>query len=161
MIKKISAPLLFILIFSCSNIELVLKDKGTPNPLKNNVTVVVSGEEKERYVRSLYSFFGENKNNKYILITSILETKENRIVKKNQVAQKIDFELLINYELFYKNKECKIMDKKITTKFTSSPKSFGYNFGADRSLEKQYNSSLKKNIQSFISSIPTDTSCLK
>ena len=161
MIKKIFTLFLFILILSCSNVEFVLKDSNTPNVLKNNVLVIVSGVEKERYVRELYSFFGSNKDNNYILTTSLYEKKENRVVRKNQVAEKIDFELIINYELFYKNRGCKILDKEIITRFSTFPKSFGYNFGADRSFEKQYNSSIKENIQNFIKSVPNKTDCNK
>ena len=161
MIKKILTSFLFFLILSCSGIELVLKEGNSQNILKNNVLVIETGEEKERYANELYSFFGSNKNSSYILLTSFVEKKENRIVKNNQVAQKTDYELTINYELFYKNRDCKILNKKIITKFTTSPKSFGYNFGADRSFEKLYTSSIKKNIQTFIRSLPIGTNCLK
>lgn len=161
MIKKIITYFLFVFIISCSNIEFVLKDSDSANPLKNNVLIEVSGKEKDRYIRGLYSYFGSNKNNGYILVTSIVEKKENRVIKKNQVAEKIDYKLNITYNLYYKNRGCKIMDKKIITKFTFTPKSFGYNFGADRSFEKQYSASIKKNIQSFISFVPTEINCLK
>ena len=161
MIKKISTLLFLVLVLSCSNIELVLKDGSLSNPLKNNVLVLVTGDSKERYVRELYVFFGNNKNSEYILITSLNEKKINRAVKKNQVAEKVDYELLVKYELFYKNRECKVFDKKIITKFTTSPKSFGYNFASDRSFEKLYSSSIDKNIQIFIDTISTGTNCLK
>lgn len=160
MIKKIITLLLFIVILSCSNIELVLKDSILSNPLANNVDIIVSGERKEIFTREIYSFFGENKNDGYILITSFSEKKQNLVVKKNQVAEKIDYELSVIYDLFYKNRECKILNKKVVTRFTVTPKSFGYNFGADRSLEKLYNSSVKKNIKKFSNSIPTSKDCL-
>ena len=161
MIKKTLISLLSIIILSCSNIDLVLKESSSPNHLKNNVLVVVDGEEKQRLERELRSFFGNNKKNEYILTVLFVENKENRLVKQNQVAEKINYELDISYGLFYKNRECKILDKKIITKFTISPKSFGYNFGTDRSLEKLYISSINKNILNFINTIPTSTDCLK
>ena len=77
------------------------------------------------------------------------------------MAEKIDYELIINYHLFYKNRDCKILNSEIITKFSNSPKSFGYNFGADRSLEKQYRSGIRKNIQKFIRSVPASTKCIK
>lgn len=161
MIKNLFYSFFFIFIIGCGNIELVLKESNTPNPLKNNVLIVVSGEEKERYLRELYSFFGSNKGNEYVLTTSFVEKKENKVVRENQVAEKIDYELIIDYNLSYQNQECKILNKKIITKFTSSPKSFGYNFGAYRSFEKLYSSSIRRNIQIFISSIPIKKECLK
>ena len=160
MIKKIINLSLLVLIASCSNIELVLKESDSPNLLKDNVLFTVLGDERERFVSELYSVFGNNKDKDYILITSISEKKENRVVKKNQVAEKTDYELTVNYGLFYKNRACKILDKKIITKFTISPKSFGYNFGADMSFEKLYNSSIKKNIEMFVNTVPTSKNCL-
>mgnify|MGYP004006261645 CR=1 FL=1 len=67
MIKKTLISLLSIIILSCSNIDLVLKESSSPNHLKNNVLVVVDGEEKQRLERELRSFFGNNKKNEYIL----------------------------------------------------------------------------------------------
>ena len=148
------------MISSCANIEFVLKDSDSLNLLKNNVLVILSGDEKEVFSREIFSTFGNNKNNDYILFTSFVEKKENRVVKKNQVAEKTDYELNISYDIFYKNRECKILGKKIITKFTTSPKSFGYNFGADRSFEKLYSSSIKKNIRIFISSVTSSTDCI-
>ena len=161
MTKNITVLFSFILIFSCGKIDFVLKDNDLPNLLKNNIFVVVSGDEQERYDRELFSFFGSNKVHEYILETSLVEKKENRVVKKNQVAEKIDYQLIIDYDLFYKNRECKILEKKIITKFTTSSKSFGYNFGADRSFEKLYGSSIKKNITMFMNYLPKSTDCLK
>ena len=61
MIKKISVTSLFIFILSCGNFELVLDEFSSPKPLKNNVLIISSGEEKDRFVQELYSLFGSNK----------------------------------------------------------------------------------------------------
>ena len=161
MIKKIFIFLLLLQLLSCGNIEFVLKDSDSPNLIKNNVQVVVMSKEKNRLTRELYSYFGNNIIGDYVLVISMVETKENRVVKKNQVAEKIDYGLNINYDLFYKSRECKVLNKKIITKFTTSPKSFGYNFGADRSLDKLYISSINRNIQEFIQYITNNKDCLK
>ena len=55
----------------------------------------------ERFVRGLYSYFGNNEKYEYILKTTFLEKKENRIVKNNQVAEKIEYTLEVNYELYF------------------------------------------------------------
>lgn len=159
MIKKKFKLLLFFLLLSCSNIELVLEDDIFPKQLKDQVRIVFSENDEEIFIRELYSVFGNNNNGNFILKTSFSEKKENRIVKSNQVAEKIDYELSANYELFYKNKECKIFDKKIVSKFSLFPKSFGYNFGADRSYEKLYADTIKKNVQNFVDLIPNSTAC--
>lgn len=159
MIKKKFKLLLFFLLLSCSNIELVLEDDIFPKQLKDQVRIVFSENDEEIFIRELYSIFGNNNNGNFILKTSFSEKKENRIVKSNQVAEKIDYELSANYELFYKNRECKIFDKKIVSKFSFFPKSFGYNFGADRSYEKLYADTIKKNVQNFVDLIPNSTAC--
>ena len=161
MIKKYIAYSLLFFIFSCSNIELVLKDSNLPNPLKDRTILLMDKNSEQRFVRGLYSYFGNNKKYEYILKTTFLERKENRVVKKNQVAQKIEYTLEVSYDLFYKTIECKVFDKKITSKFSFTPKSAGYNFGSDRSFEKLYSSSVDQNINNFISALQINKSCLK
>ena len=161
MIKKIFFSLFFLFTLSCNNVEFVLNEYSSPNPIKNNVFVIVSGDESQKFAREVYSFFGGNKENGYILTALFNENKENRVVKKNQVAEKIDYEIDVKYDLYYKKRDCRILSKNIITKFTASPKSFGYNFGADRSFEKLYTSSIKKNVQNFIKLVPYDTNCIK
>ena len=140
---------------------MVLKDNSSPNKLKGNTWLVIGKNNNEIFEQELFSFFGNNKSGDYILNTSFLEKNENILVKNNQVAEKINYELIIEYTIFFKNKSCNIYKKKLTTKFSFLPKSFGYNFGADRSLEKLYKNSVRKNMQDFINSIPTENICLK
>ena len=112
-------------------------------------------------MRSLYSYFGNNENYEYILKTSFLEKKENRIVKNNQVAEKIEYTLEVNYDLFYKTSECKIYHKTVISKFSFTPKSGGYNFGSDRSFDKLYSGSVDQNINNFIDALQINKSCLE
>jgi len=161
MIKKQIAYSLLFFIFSCSNVEFVLKDSSQMNPLKDKTLVVVDKDINNRLTRGLYSFFGNNKKYEYILKTKFLERKENRIVKNNQVAEKIEYTLEIDYDLFYKTSECKIFKKKIITSFSFTPKSAGYNFGSDRSFDKLYVSSVDQNINNFIETLKVNKSCLE
>ena len=154
MIKKLLFSIFLFFLFSCSNIDFVLKENDMVNPYKNKTTIVFDGTKEKKFAQEVTLFFGNKKNAEFLLITSFSEKKENRLVKKNQVAEKIDYELTINYEMFYKNTDCKIYNKKIVTKFSFVPKSFGYNFGTDRSLEKLYKRSLKKNIKKLINFAP-------
>ena len=158
MIKKTFALSLFLIIIACGGIEFVLKD----NDIRDKVLILLSGDEDQRFITELYSSFGSNEDEyEYILVTSFSETKENKIIKKNQVAQKTDYSLEINYELFFENRNCKIINKNIITKFSFLSKSSGYNFGADRSFEELYIGSIKQNIQKFIDIVPASITCLK
>ena len=137
-------------ISSCGEVAFLLEDDGNTNPYENNVFVIFNGKQEERFERQVYLSFGNTNKGEYILTTTFSEKKENRLVKKNQVAEKIDYEIKIKYELFSKKLSCNTYENKIVTKFSFVPKSFGYNFGTDRSFEKLYNNSLKKNINKFI-----------
>ena len=159
-IKYITCTLLFF-VFSCSNIEFVLKDSSLTNPLKNKTLLLIDKNSEQRFVRSLYSYFGNNEKYEYILKTVFLEKKENRIVKNNQVAEKIEYTLEVNYDLYYKISECKVFNKTIISKFSFTPKSAGYNFGSDKSFDRLYSSSVNQNINNFIDALQINKSCLK
>ena len=161
MIKKYIAYSFLFFIFSCSNIEFVLKDSSPTNPLKNKTVLLIDKYSEERFVRGLYSYFGNNEKYDYILKTTFLEKKENRVVKNNQVAEKTEYTLEVNYELFYKTSECKIYNKTIISKFSFTPKSAGYNFGSDMSFNKLYTNSIDQNIKNFINTLQINKSCLE
>ena len=158
--KYISCILLFF-VFSCSNIEFLLSDNNQVNPLRYKTTLLIDKNLDERFVRELYSRFGNNETYEYILKTKFSENKENRIVKTNQVAEKIEYTIEVDYSVFYKTSECKIFNKKIISKFSFTPKSAGYNFGSDRSFDKLYSSSVDRNINSFIDALQINKSCLE
>ena len=161
MIKKIIACSFLFLVFSCSGIEFVLKDSNQRNLLKGNTALLIDKNSNERFVRGLYSYFKNNEKHDYILKTKFLEIKENRIVKNNQVAEKIEYTLKVDYSLFYKTGECNIFNKTIISKFSITPKSAGYNFGSDRSFEKLYSSSVDQNINKFITNLQINEGCLR
>ncbi len=161
MIKKYIACCFLFLVFSCSNIEFVLKDNNETNPLKDKTALLMNKNSEERFVRGLYSYFGNNEKHEYILKTNFLESRENRIVKKNQVAEEIEYTLRANYQLFYKTRECNIFNKVVISKFSFKPKSAGYNFSSDRSFDKLYNGSVDQNINRFIDALELNKSCLK
>ena len=162
MIQKCIACIVVFFVISCSNIEFVLKDyHQNSNELKNKTMLIIDKNTEERFVGRLYSYFGNNQKYEYILKTNFLQKKENRIVKNNQVAEKIEYTLEVNYSLFYKTNECEIFKKKVITKFSFTPKSEGYNFGSDRSFDKLYNSNIDQNINNFINTLQINKSCLE
>ena len=161
MIKKYLTCFFLLFIFSCTNIEFVLKDSIQTNTLKGKTLLLMDKSLEERFVKGLYYNFGNNEKYEYILKTTFIEKKENRIVKNNQVAEKIEYTLEVNYDLFYKTSECNVYNKTIITEFVFTPKSAGYNFGSDRSFDKLYNSSVNQNINSFIDTLQINKNCLK
>jgi len=160
-IKKYLFCCFLLFTFSCTNIEFVLKDNNQTNPLKDKTVLLMDKNLEKRFIKGLYSNFGNNEKYEYILKTTFIEKKDNRIVKNNQVAEKIEYTLEVNYDLFYKTSECKIYNKTIISKFSFTPKSAGYNFGSDRSFDKLYNSSVDQNINNFIDALQINKSCLK
>ena len=160
MIKYIACVFLFF-VFSCGGIDFVLKDSSQTNPLKEKTLLLIDNNSEDKFVRGLYSYIGNSEKYEYILKTTFLEKKENRIVKNNQVAEKIEYTLEVDYELFYKTIECKIFNKTIISKFSFTPKSAGYNFGSDRSFDKLYGGGVDQNINNFIETLQIKKSCLK
>lgn len=161
MIKNYIIITLSLFLFSCSNIEFVLKDRNQTNALKNKTMLLMSQNSEDRFVRSLYSYFGNNLTYEYILKTNFSETKENRIVKNNQVAEKIEYTLKVDYDLFYKTSECKIFNKTVISKFSFTPKSAGFNFGSDRSFDRLYSGSIDQNINNFIDTLKISKDCVE
>jgi len=161
MIKKyITCGFLFF-IFSCSNIEFVVKNSSQNNPLQEKTLLLTDKNSEDKFVRALYSYFGNTEKHEYILKTKFSERKENRIIKNNQVAEKIEYTLEVVYDLFYKTSECKIFNKTIISKFSFTPKSAGYNFGSDRSFDRLYSGSIDQNINNFIDVLQINKICLK
>lgn len=161
MIKKFIFCCFLFFVLSCNSIDLILKDSDQSNSLKDKTMLLVDKNTEERFVRRLYSHIGNNKKYEYILKTEFFESKENRIVKNNQVAEKIEYTLEVDYDLFYKTSECKVFSKRVVSKFSFTPKSAGYNFGSDRSFEKLYDSSVDQNINTFIDTVQINKSCLE
>ena len=160
MIKKYIACVLLFFILSCSGVEFVLKENNNINPLKGKTLLLLDNSTEERFVGGLFSYFGNSEKYDFILKTNFLEKKENRIVKNNQVAEKIEYSLEVDYDLFYKTRECKVFNKKVITKFSFTPKSAGYNFGSDRSFDKLYVSGVNQNINNFIDALQINKRCL-
>ena len=161
MIKRYLTFFFLLFIFSCTNIEFLLKENSQTNPLKDKTLLLMDKNLEKRFVKGLYSNFGNNEKYEYILKTTFIEKKENRIVKNNQVAERIEYTLQATYDLFYKTSECKIYNKTIVSKFSFTPKSSGYNFGSDKSFDRLYNSSVDQNINNFIDAVQINKNCLK
>jgi len=143
--------LFFFFLYSCSQIEFVLLEGESENPLKEKTNLIVTNSSSPIFKEQLVSFFGENIEKKFDLIINASEKKTNRFVEKSQAASKIDYEITINYWLINRQDNCTILKKYEKSQFSFTPKSSGYNFGSDRSLNGLYKNVFKNNIKSFLS----------
>lgn len=142
------------LVASCNNLEFVYEDnKGVTNPLYERSEVAVSGLEL-RFIKSyIPTFFGETRDPEYDLLIEINEKKIKSSIEINQAVSSLSYELRFVYLLKSIKLNCLVYSKEILSTFTINPKSSGYNFGTDVSLEKKYELAIKENLDRFISNV--------
>ena len=144
---------LFILATSCSkNIEFVYDDKkNLLNPLYGKTIVETSGLDLP-FIRSyIPMFFGEKSADDYVLSISINENKIKRSVETNQATSNLEYELRFVYLLKSNDKKCVVYKKEISSSFTIIPKSSGYNYGTDSSLENKYELAVTDSLNEYVS----------
>ncbi len=150
--KKLIYLLLSIFITSCSEIEFVYKDnKNLINPLFEKTEVNASGLDVAYISSYIPMVFGENRDNDFILSINIEEKKTKRSVETNQATSNLRYELRFYYSLKSNIKNCVTYEKEILSYFSIIPKSEGYNYGADSSLEKKYELAINDNLNQFVS----------
>ena len=143
--------LAFFIVTSCSNIDLVYKDNvNLVNPLYEKTKVTTSGKDLSFINSYLPMYFGNNQDNDYKLSINIEEEKTNRSVESNQATSNIRYELRFVYSLISNKKNCVVSEKEILSYFSIIPKSAGYNYGTDASLEKKYEIAIVENLDSYI-----------
>ena len=96
-------------------------------------------------------FFGQNKQDEYKLIINIDEIKTKRSIETNQATSNLRYELRFFYTLLLNQQNCIVYEKEILSSFSIIPKSAGYNYGTDASLEKKYELAIAQNFNQFIS----------
>ena len=152
--KKIICISIFLFLTSCSGVDFVYKDKkNITNPLYEKTNIDISGTELVFITTYLPMLFGDNKFNEFNLFIDIKEKKTKTSVEKNQVASNLMYELRFQYSLFSNTKECITYEKEILSNFSIIPKSGGYNYGTDASLEKKYELAITENLNRFLSII--------
>ena len=150
--KKLFYLFLFIFIISCSNLEFVYKNNKNPkNPLYEKTKVNTSGLNLTYLDSFLPMLFGEDKKNDFNLLINVKEKKIKRSVKTNQVTSNLRYELRFSYTLISNTKGCITYKKEILSYFSIIPKSDGYNYGTDASLEKKYELAIADNLNQFVS----------
>ncbi len=150
--KKLLLVFFYFFLTSCSNIEFIYKDKeNLVNPLYQKTKISASGLDLNFINSYLPMFFGENKEDDFNLIIDIKESKTKRSVETNQATSNLRYEIKIHYTLISNNKDCVTYEKEISSSFSIIPKSSGYNYGTDTSLEKKYEIAITENLNRYIS----------
>ena len=150
--KKIFLISLFFVFVSCSNIDFVYKEKDSLiNPLYEKTKVVTSGVDLVFIQSYAPSFFGSAKQKNFNLLINIEEKKTKSSVETNQATSNLRYELRFAYTLESIKKNCIIYEKEILSFFSIIPKSSGYNYGSDASLEKKYELAIIENFNQFVS----------
>tara|TARA_Y200000002_G_C22535115_1_gene601479 strand:- start:597 stop:941 length:345 start_codon:yes stop_codon:yes gene_type:complete len=95
--------------------------------------------------------FGLDKKNEFLLSIDINERKTKRSVESNQAVSNLSYELRFTYSLYNNTNECVTLERKILSNFSIIPKSDGYNYGTDASLDKKYELAVSENLNRFLS----------
>ena len=149
--KNFAFMIFFIFIVSCNNIEFIYKDdKNLINPLYEKTRVDTSGVDLNFVNSYLPMFFGKNKEDLFTLLIIIEEEKTKRSIETNQATSRLRYELKFTYTLVENRNNCVLFEKEILSYFTIIPKSSGYNYGTDVSLEKKYELATIENLNKFI-----------
>ena len=161
--KRLFFVTIFIFIISCGDVNFVYKeDKNLINPLYEKTEVNASGFDINFMNSYLSMFFGNNKDDHFNLSIKIEQNKTKSSVETNQAVSKLRYELIFIYTLVLNEKNCVTFNKELISYFSIIPKSSGYNYGTDSSLEKKYELAITENLNRFVSIILDEdlNSCL-
>ena len=152
--KRLFFVTIFIFIISCGDIDFVYKEnKNLINPLYEKTEVSSSGFNINFMNSYLPMFFGNNKDDHFNLSIKIEQNKTKSSVETNQAVSKLRYELIFIYTLVLNEKNCVTFNKELISYFSIIPKSSGYNYGTDSSLEKKYELAVTENLNRFVSII--------
>ncbi len=144
--------ILFFIITSCNNMEFVYdNNEKAINPLYEKTNVKASGLDVAFLNSYVPMFFGSNIDSTYELIIKIEEKKTKSSVETNQATSNLRYELRFFYRLVLKEENCVVYEKEIVSFFSIIPKSGGYNYGTDASLDNKYELAISENFDQFIS----------
>ena len=150
--KKLLIFSFFIFISSCSSLDFTYNNNvNLTNPLYERTNVMTSGVNLAYINSYIPVVFGDIKDNTYNLTIEITEDKTKSSVETNQATSNLRYELRFRYTLVMVEQGCITYKKEILSYFTIIPKSEGYNFGTDASLEKKYELVIADNLSQFIS----------
>tara|TARA_B100000123_G_C25553406_1_gene350622 strand:- start:114 stop:602 length:489 start_codon:yes stop_codon:yes gene_type:complete len=152
--KRLIFVTIFVFIISCGDIDFVYKEnKNLINPLYGKTEASTSGLDINFMNSYLPMFFGNKKDGPFSLLIKIKENKIKSAVETNQATSKLRYELKFIYTLVLKEKNCETFNQELVSRFSILPKSSGYNYGTDSSLEKKYQLAITENLNRFVSLI--------
>ena len=150
--RKLFYIILFFFVTSCNNIDFIYTNNSNLiNPLYEKTKIDTSGIDLNFLNSYIPMFFGENKTFEYRLLIDIEEERTKRSIKTNQATSNLRYELRFFYTLISNISDCITYEKEILSSFSIIPKSAGYNYGTDASLEKKYQIAVVNNLNQFVS----------
>jgi len=156
MIKKLFLSLLFIIMTGCSKFEFVHDKSLGTNPLINNTSVNVVGDNIPILKTELKKTLGTSKNINFELNVFSKEETVNIVKELNMTASLIQIKHSIVYELKLLEKNCIIITKTISNSRNLNSKAEGYNFGSDLSKKEIIESLVKENLRQYLNFITTN-----
>ena len=147
--------ILFIFLFFisyCSGVDFVYKDnQNLSNPLYGKTKINTQAKTLIFMNSYVPMFFGKSNNEEFFLSINIEEKKTKRSVETNQALHQIlRYELRFFYFIKSNEKRLCYFEKEILSYFSIIPKSSGYNYGTDVSLEKKYELAITDNLNRFV-----------
>ena len=138
------------LIISCSNYTFVYSDKKDYNFLKETY-FLIAGSDIDIIRKHLTTKKGSGKRGeKYQLNISSQNENRNSVIDNDQTSSLVEIQYNIRYRLFDNLKNCKVMEKKISTSANYNSRAEGYNFGSDLNKNQLSKQLIKKNIDQFL-----------
>tara|TARA_B100001057_G_scaffold385285_1_gene391975 strand:- start:2412 stop:2900 length:489 start_codon:yes stop_codon:yes gene_type:complete len=150
--KNLLIIFFLFIITSCNSFEFIHDDSDNLiNPLFEKTKVKTTGIELVFMNSYLPVVFGNNKIENFNLSINIEEKKTKRSVETNQATSNLRYELSFFYSLVSDIKNCITYEKEILSSFSIIPKSSGYDYGTDASLEKKYELAIIESLNRYIS----------
>ncbi len=153
-IKKLFFLVFALLLTSCGGIQFVYNDSSNlTNPLYKKTTYEFHGEEIPSVYQNAVKYLGSTEKPKYKLRIEVFEEKTKRSVEQNQAISRLDYKIKFNYKLTEILENCSVYEKDIYSRFSYVPKSSGYNYGSDTSLDNMYELASEENLLEFINKV--------
>ena len=152
--KKNFAIIVLFLLMGCSNFDFVYNSSSDLKKLKDNVVVLVVGDDMGIIKNYLSKKLGSgNTSSQYLLKIESNKKIDASIINKDATASKFAIQHILNYSFFNNDSGCLIFNKTITTQSSYDSKSAGYSFGTDLSEKHTNSKNIESNIDKFIQEI--------
>ena len=154
-LRLFSILCLLFLVSSCGQVDFIYNNSidGGTNPLKNKTIVQHSGLDIPILNKYISQYFGVSQQPKFKIYIASSEEKTKSSVETNQTISTLRYDLNFTYQLESISKNCLIFEREIQSNFSVTPKSAGFNFGSDKSLESKYELAVDENFKELISYI--------